>query len=102
MTRLARFGKLPWDCIVGAEIAQNYKPHNDAYLKSVSALGLEPSQVVMVAAHNDDLAAARENGLRTAFIARKHEHGQEQTTDLSATDQWDYVIDKIGDLQNIA
>lgn len=99
MTRLAKFGTLPWDCIVGAEVAQNYKPHPDAYLKSVSALGLTPDQVCMVAAHNSDLTAAAECGLQTAFIARPTEYGPNQTQDLQATDDWDQIINSIGELQ---
>ena len=98
MTRLAKFGSLPWDCIVGAEIAQNYKPHPDSYLKSVSALGLQSNEVMMVAAHNSDLVAARECGLMTAFIARPTEHGAGQTIDLEPSDDWDVIISKIGDL----
>ncbi|MEM7213936.1 MAG: haloacid dehalogenase type II [Pseudomonadota bacterium] len=101
MTRLAKFGNLPWDCIVGAEIANNYKPHPDAYIKSVAALGLKPQEVMMVAAHNDDLLAARKNGLKTAFIPRPSEHGEGQTTDLKATEQWGYTIDSIGELSRL-
>lgn len=98
MTRLAKFGHLPWDCILGAEIAQNYKPHPDAYLKSAAALALKPEDVMMVAAHNDDLVAAREAGLKTAFIARPTEHGEHQQTDLEPTEDWDRIIKVIGDL----
>ncbi len=101
MTHLAKFGSLPWDCILGAEIAQNYKPHRDAYLKSVSALGLKPDEVVMVAAHNSDLVAARKYGLKTAFIARPIEHGKGQKIDLEPSENWDYVIEKIGDLTQV-
>ncbi|MEO0327495.1 MAG: haloacid dehalogenase type II [Pseudomonadota bacterium] len=101
MTRLAKFGGLPWDCIVGAEIAQNYKPHPEAYLRSVAALGLQPDQVVMVAAHNNDLEAARMSGLKTAFIPRLKEHGRGQTTDLKATENWDCIIEDISDLTNL-
>lgn len=98
MTRLAKFGSLPWDCILGAEIAQNYKPHPDAYLKSVEALGLKPHEVMMVAAHNSDLVAAKACGLRTGFIARSTEHGSGQTIDLEPSEDWDVVIDEIGQL----
>lgn len=101
MTRLAKFGGLPWDCIVGAEIAQNYKPHPEAYLKSVSALGLQPDEVVMVAAHNSDLVAARRCGLQTAFIARPTEHGAIQTIDLIPSEDWDFVITEIGELASL-
>ena len=98
ITRLAKFGGLPWDCIVGAEIAQNYKPHPDAYLRSVAALGLQPHEVMMVAAHNSDLVAARECGLLTAFIARIEEHGAGQTLDIEPSQDWDLVINNIGEL----
>ena len=98
MTHLAKFAKLPWDCILGAEIARNYKPHPDAYLKSVDALGLHPDDVMMVAAHNDDLVAAREAGLKTAFICRPKEHGPNQQSDLEPSAQWDRLIGNIGDL----
>ncbi len=101
MTRLAKFGGLPWDCIVGAEIAQNYKPHPNAYHKSVAALGLQPNEVVMVAAHNSDLVAAKECGLQTAFIARPEEHGARQTIDLEPSEKWDYVVTEIGELASI-
>lgn len=93
MLRLARFGGLPWDAIVGAEIAKSYKPQPQTYLKSAEAVGLAPHDMVLVAAHNSDLQAARACGLRTAFVRRPHEHGPEQTTDLQAEQDWDLVAD---------
>ncbi|MEM8651296.1 MAG: HAD-IA family hydrolase, partial [Pseudomonadota bacterium] len=101
MTRLAKFGSLPWDCILGAEVAGNYKPHPDSYLKSVAALSLEPEDVVMVAAHNSDLHAARECGLQTAFIPRPTEYGSGQSIDLEPDSDWDYVVETIGELASI-
>lgn len=95
MLNLARFGSLPWDVITGAEITKSYKPMPQAYLKSVEAVGLNPDQVAMVAAHNEDLAAARSAGLRTVFIRRPHEHGPGQSTDLTATGDWDVVADSL-------
>jgi 2-haloacid dehalogenase len=100
MTRLARYGALPWDCILGAELAQDYKPKPEVYLASCAALRLAPDQVMMVAAHNDDLAAARNAGLATAFVPRPTEHGSEQTSDLSATEDWDLVARDFIDLAN--
>lgn len=97
MTRLAKFGNLPWDCIVGAEVAGNYKPHPDAYIKSVEALGLEPHEVMMAAAHNSDLVAARKAGLMTAFIARPTEYGTGQTIDLKPSDNWDFEAKTMSD-----
>ena len=86
---LARHAGLPWDAILGAEIARAYKPDPRVYLASVAALGLEPGEAMMVAAHTGDLAAAAACGLRTAFVARPREHGPGQTTDLHADGEVD-------------
>jgi 2-haloacid dehalogenase len=67
---LARYAKLPWDAILGAEIARAYKPDPRVYRESVYALGLEVGEVCMVAAHRQDLQAAADAGLRTAFVER--------------------------------
>jgi 2-haloacid dehalogenase len=82
MVNLAKRAGLPWDCILGAETARAYKPMPDAYLNSCRQLGLTPASVVMVAAHNNDLKAAKAQGMKTAFVARPTEHGPGQTTDL--------------------
>ena len=91
MSRLARFTGIEWDCILGADVARAYKPDPLAYRRSVAALRLEPAEVVLVAAHNDDLAAARREGLRTAFILRPLERGPGQGIDLAPTADWDFV-----------
>ena len=98
MVRLARFAGLRWDTILGADVARDYKPKREVYLASCAALDLEPGQVTMVAAHNDDLAAARDAGLRTAFVARPTEHGAGQVSDLKPTGEWDVVVETIGEL----
>jgi 2-haloacid dehalogenase len=95
MLRLARFGGLPWDVILGAEIARNYKPRPEVYLRSAEAAGVAPGQFGMVAAHNTDLAAARALGLRTMFVRRRFEHGPGQTTDLQPEQDWDIVADDL-------
>lgn len=98
MTNLALFSNLPWDDYVGAETAQNYKPELIVYKKSVEKLGLLPQQVVMVAAHNEDLIAAKKAGLKTAFFPRPAEHGSNQKTDLTASFDWDYIASDLNDL----
>lgn len=95
MTRLARYAGFPWDCILGAEIAQGYKPDPKVYRASCAALGLAPEQVIMIAAHNGDLAAARAEGLKTGFITRPAEHGPGQTTDLAAEGDWDHIAEDL-------
>lgn len=98
MTWLAKYGGLPWDAILGAEVAQDYKPQPAVYLASAAALGLPPEEVMMVAAHNSDLAAARALGLKTAFLPRPTEYGPDQTSDLKATSDWDVVATDLVDL----
>jgi 2-haloacid dehalogenase len=98
---LARRNAMPWDAILGAEIARTYKPAPEAYLRSVEALDLRPQQVCMVAAHNADLAAARRCGLRTALVLRPTEHGPRQTGDLVASSDWDFVAPDLGRLAEL-
>jgi 2-haloacid dehalogenase len=98
MVRLARHAGLGWDCVLGADIARAYKPDPAVYLASAEALGLAPGEVVMVAEHNDDLAAARALGFRTAFVPRPGEHGPDQTTDLAPAADWDAVAEDLRDL----
>jgi 2-haloacid dehalogenase len=96
---LARHAGLPWDAILGAEIARAYKPDPRVYEAAVVALGLEPGDAMMVAAHNGDLHAAAACGLRTAFVARPLEHGPGQETDLHAEGDVDV---EAGDLLALA
>ena len=98
MVRLARWANLPWDTVLGAEIAQAYKPQPQVYLRSVEALGLEPAQVMMVAAHNGDLHAAVACGLQTAFVPRPYEHGPGQTSDLAPVGDFTIVAADFNDL----
>jgi 2-haloacid dehalogenase len=91
IVNMAKRAGLPWDVVLGAEIARAYKPDPEAYLRSAAALGLAPGDVTMVAAHNGDLQAAQALGMRTAFVPRPTEHGPEQTTDLEPEGDWDVV-----------
>jgi 2-haloacid dehalogenase len=72
---LARRSGLPWDAVLGAELVGRYKPDAEVYDSAPRLLGLAPEQVLMVAAHDSDLAAARERGLRTAYVHRPLESG---------------------------
>jgi 2-haloacid dehalogenase len=89
MLNMAKRAGLPWDAILGAEVAQAYKPTPQAYLRTADVLAMRPEEVCLVAAHNSDLAAARACGLKTAFIPRSTEHGPGQTTDLYPEQNWD-------------
>ena len=75
MVDLARRNDFPWDAILGAEFAGDYKPKPRVYLSAAEAFDLPPQDCMMVAAHSSDLAAAAALGLRTAHIARPNEAG---------------------------
>ena len=98
LTNMAKHAGLPWDIILSTEWFQCYKPLPESYVKACQILGLSPDEVMMCAAHNDDLAAARQVGLKTAFWPRPTEYGPEQSKDLRAEQDWDVVAKDIRDL----
>jgi 2-haloacid dehalogenase len=73
MVDMAKHAGLPWDCILGAELARHYKPDKEVYLTAAELLSLRPSEIMMVAAHQNDLRAAHGLGFRTAFVPRPKE-----------------------------
>jgi 2-haloacid dehalogenase len=102
MVDLARRNGFPWDAILGAEIAGDYKPKPRVYLAACEAFDLKPEQCMMVAAHSQDLAAAAKCGLRTAHIARVNEYGPNTgeahptvTVDIAVKDLAE-LADKLG------
>jgi 2-haloacid dehalogenase len=98
IVNMARRAGLPWDAVLGAEVARHYKPQPEAYLTTAAMLGLRAEQCLMVAAHNGDLAAAAAVGLRTAFVPRPLEHGPVAQADVEPARQWDVVADGFVDL----
>lgn len=91
LTNMGKFAGMPWDLILSAELFEHYKPDPETYLGAAKLLGLAPEQVMMVAAHNQDLKAAQQLGLKTAFVARPTEYGPLQKYDFEATGNWDIV-----------
>ena len=92
LTNMAKHGGLPWDLVLSAELFAHYKPDPEVYLGAARLLGLPPQEVMMVAAHNSDLAAARSLGLPTAFVPRPSEYGPLQVHDLQPDDDWDVIV----------
>jgi 2-haloacid dehalogenase len=84
--------------VITAENARRYKPRPEVYRTAARLLGLRPAEVMLVAAHNYDLAAARACGLGTAFVPRPTEHGPGQTSDLAPEADWDVVATDFLDL----
>lgn len=76
LVEMAKRAGLPWDLVLSAELARRYKPDKEVYLLAPRLLGLRPEEVMMVAAHPDDLHAASRVGLRTAYVPRPEEWGR--------------------------
>jgi 2-haloacid dehalogenase len=98
LTNMAKHAGLPWDMVFGSDLFGHYKPDPETYLGVCRLLDLEPGQVMMAAAHNGDLAAARKLGLITAFFPRPTEYGPHQDRDLAPDADWDVVANDIEDM----
>ena len=98
LTNMAKFAGLPWDCILGCDLFEHYKPDPETYLGAAAILGLEPSQVMMTAAHTNDLEAARKLGLRTAYVHRPLESGPGRERPHPAQGDFDVVADDFRDM----
>ena len=98
MTAMAKHSGLPWDCILGAELVRHYKPDPEVYQSAADILDLTPAEVMMVAAHSGDLRAAKNVGLRTAFVTRLLEYGPNGKPDLKADSPVDISAKDFNDL----
>jgi 2-haloacid dehalogenase len=98
LVEIAKHADLAWDVILSAELMHHYKPDPEVYLGAASLLGCEPSQVMMVAAHPPDLAAARAVGFRSAFVSRTHEHGAARVADAPTDPDADITAIDFSDL----
>lgn len=103
MTNMAKYAGLPWDCILGAELARHYKPDPEVYQSAADFLDLPVSEVMMVAAHLGDLRAAKGVGLQTAFVVRAAEFGNSTTRrpDLVPDDSVDVSARDFGHLATL-
>jgi 2-haloacid dehalogenase len=98
LLNMAKFAGIPWDMIFGSDLFGHFKPDPETYLGVARMLNLRPDQVMMAAAHNGDLGAARGCGLLTAFFPRPGEYGPHQKRDYAAEQDWDVVATDIQDL----
>lgn len=98
LLNMAKHAGLPWDVVFGSDLFGHFKPDPEVYLGACRLLDLPPGRVMLAAAHNDDLAAARALGLRTGFFPRPAEYGPHQRRDFAAEQEWDVVATDIGDL----
>ena len=98
LLNMAKFAGIPWDMIFGSDLFGHFKPDPETYLGVARLLDLRPGQVMMAAAHNGDLAAARSCGLLTAFFPRPAEYGPHQKRDYAADQDWDIIATDIEDM----
>jgi 2-haloacid dehalogenase len=91
LLNMAKRAGLPWDMIFSAELARHYKPAPETYRSVSHFLRVEPAKIMLVAAHNSDLVAARREGLKTGFVARPTEYGPHQSRDFKAEHDFDLV-----------
>ena len=93
LTNMAKHADLPWDAILTAELARQYKTAPEAYLTAVELLGLKPADVMMAASHSFDLRAARQQRLLTGHINRPGENdvAKPGDFDLVAADMNDFA-----------
>jgi 2-haloacid dehalogenase len=98
LTKMAKHAGLPWDVVFGSDLFGHYKPDPETYLGVARLLDVARGEVMMAAAHNGDLAHARECGLMTAFFPRPTEYGPHQKRDYAAEQDWDVVARDIEDL----
>ena len=98
LANMAKHAGLPWDFIYSSDMHMAYKRDPEVYRNAVRLLGVKPEEVMMGAAHNDDLEAARKEGLRTAYINRPTEYGVDQVKDFEATSDYDVIVDSVEDL----
>jgi len=98
LTKMAKHAGLPWDAVFGSDLFRHFKPDPETYLGVAQLLDIAPGELMMAAAHNNDLANARKSGLMTAFFARPTEYGPHQKRDFAAEQDWDVVAKDIEDL----
>jgi 2-haloacid dehalogenase len=98
LVNMAKRAGLPWDAILGAEVARSYKPAREIYVGTATMLGLEPSRCLMVAAHPKDLVAAAQCGFRTAYVHRALELGAGHADRPRPTQTFDIAVDTFNEL----
>ena len=101
LTNMAKRAGLPWDCVLSAEVFRAYKPAPETYLGVARVFDLAPAQVMLVAAHHDDLAGARACGLRTAYIERPLEFGAGHIKDVAPRPGNDLHCSSISQLADV-
>ncbi|MFM8676344.1 MAG: HAD-IA family hydrolase, partial [Burkholderiaceae bacterium] len=98
LSNMAKAAGLPWDLILSAEVFRHYKPDPETYLGVADIFDLAPQDVMLVAAHTDDLQAAQRCGLKTAYIHRPDDFGRQQPKPMPDVSGFDYSAESFTSL----
>ncbi|XHC10803.1 HAD-IA family hydrolase [Labrenzia sp. ac12] len=101
LVNMAKYGGLPWDTVIGADISRTYKPMPRAYLRACEVLGVKPHNAMLIAAHDYDLYAARECGFKTALVVRENAQDPSKTGEPGSNEDWDFSAGNLIELANI-
>jgi 2-haloacid dehalogenase len=101
LVNMAKHSGLPWDVVLSAELVQHYKPDPQCYQMAPALLGLPPGEVMLVAAHPYDLAAAAREGLRTGYVPRPLEHGPGRPPQEAGEHRFDMTAQDFGHLADL-
>jgi 2-haloacid dehalogenase len=95
---IVKHGRLPFDCVLTAELVRSSKPDPKVYALAANSFNLAPDQILMLACHKYDLAAAKKFGFRVAFVPRPLEFGPHGKVDLAREDYFDLMPSSLTDL----
>lgn len=99
LVNMAKHAGLPWDVVLSAELVRHYKLAPEAYRMAPRFLQLAPRQILMAAAHPNDLRAAAGEGLQTAYVHRPLEKGPHWTPHAVAPGEFGLWA---GDIEELA
>ena len=94
----SKFSGIDWDGILSCDLLGVYKPHPKSYARVLEVLRRRPDEVMLVASHPSDLLAARQAGLRTAYVLPKLEDPGEDYRDRGFAETFDLIATDFADL----
>lgn len=98
---LAKFAELPWDTVLGADVFKAYKPTPEVYIGACNLLDVAPEKAILVAAHDYDLAGARQCGLKTALVHRRNAADPSKASNIPSSGSWDFSANDLGELAKV-
>jgi len=94
LTDLSRKDGLPWNDIWSVEGIRRYKPDPAVYRGAAEHFHVRSDEMMMVAAHQYDLDAAKKLGMKTAYVVRVTEN----ETNPPQPGEYDLVVSDLDEL----